>query len=408
MDGSSASQLWQRAWDEAQSSLEGIRERLSSGPQAFPRPVRVGQLDAELLDQDLVTLLKEPIKNALSLMKSSWPAQFDLEITVIIQALIYKFSIWDSGASYGAKLQDLRFKRPRFIPGNSYAPSGLRRDILLLHATLTVLVPYLQARLQAKGLSESWPDAPRSDWRRQAWEFLTRVERLRDTLGLMGLIVFFVDARYRTIPERLLGLRLIPARRVVSRNVNYEFMNRQMVWHAFTEFLLFMLPLINMKKLRRKLDRAVKSISWRFSVQLKESQNSSTESKKRGPYAMLPEGSCAICASSSGHSMSEDAQDSSSTGDSIPLFPINIPYVTSCDHTYCYYCLADVMLRAADDEEPGWECLRCLSSVTEARRVEVEAHMEEDTSGMESSIDSDDFPSSLSIISGGSNESDNS
>lgn len=40
--------------------------------------------------------------------------------------------------------------------------------------------------------------------------------------------------RYRTIADRLLGLRLVPARLLTTRSVSYEFMNRQMVWHAFT------------------------------------------------------------------------------------------------------------------------------------------------------------------------------
>jgi len=27
---------------------------------------------------------------------------------------------------------------------------------------------------------------------------------------------------------------LVPARKLAKRNISYEFMNRQMVWHAFT------------------------------------------------------------------------------------------------------------------------------------------------------------------------------
>lgn len=41
-------------------------------------------------------------------------------------------------------------------------------------------------------------------------------------------------SRYRTIADRLLGLRLVPARLLTTKSVSYEFMNRQMVWHAFT------------------------------------------------------------------------------------------------------------------------------------------------------------------------------
>jgi peroxin-2 len=40
--------------------------------------------------------------------------------------------------------------------------------------------------------------------------------------------------RYRTLADRLLQMRLVPSRRQVKRDVSYEFMNRQMVWHAFT------------------------------------------------------------------------------------------------------------------------------------------------------------------------------
>ena len=44
--------------------------------------------------------------------------------------------------------------------------------------------------------------------------------------------------RYRTLIDRLLGLQLVPAQRLTKREVSYEFMNRQMVWHAFTVRLL--------------------------------------------------------------------------------------------------------------------------------------------------------------------------
>ena len=40
--------------------------------------------------------------------------------------------------------------------------------------------------------------------------------------------------RYRAIADRLLKMRLGPLRRLARRDVSYEFMNRQMVWHAFT------------------------------------------------------------------------------------------------------------------------------------------------------------------------------
>lgn len=41
-------------------------------------------------------------------------------------------------------------------------------------------------------------------------------------------------SRYRTLTDRVLGMRLTYAQRTMNRNVSFEFLNRQLVWHAFT------------------------------------------------------------------------------------------------------------------------------------------------------------------------------
>ena len=59
---------WHQAWEKAQPQLQRIRESLAASPNPSPRTIRVGQLDAELLDQELVQLLKDPLVKALSLI----------------------------------------------------------------------------------------------------------------------------------------------------------------------------------------------------------------------------------------------------------------------------------------------------------------------------------------------------
>ena len=58
----------------------------------------------------------------------------------------------------------------------------------------------------------------------------------RSLVGLPTERIFFLSffRRYRTTVDRLLGMKLVPSRRLVRHNVSYDFMNRQMVWHAFT------------------------------------------------------------------------------------------------------------------------------------------------------------------------------
>lgn len=59
---------WQQVWEEAQPRLSSIQESLSTGGSPSERIIRVGQLDAELLDQELVQLLQEPVGKALNLI----------------------------------------------------------------------------------------------------------------------------------------------------------------------------------------------------------------------------------------------------------------------------------------------------------------------------------------------------
>ena len=64
----STTESWEEIWERSQSSLEAIRNSLSTLPSPTPRVLRVSQLDAESLDTELVQLLQEPIAKALSVV----------------------------------------------------------------------------------------------------------------------------------------------------------------------------------------------------------------------------------------------------------------------------------------------------------------------------------------------------
>lgn len=239
--------------------------------------------------------------------------------------------------------------------------------------------------------------------------------------------------RYRTLADRLLRMRLVPSRRQVKRDVSYEFMNRQMVWHSFTvrriylaacftilnpvlqEFLLFLLPLIDAKMVRKRVYRLVSWLSPHSVLNLLPENalaklgiaaqtRSTSSSKKEGKFASLSEDQCAICAENasfnlnpSDHTnafttMAAEPTDADDSGH-VPTYPIYIPYATCCGHVYCYHCLAERMVRAAEgeDEDQGWECLRCGEEVRKADRysVEVPEVDDVDVSGSEYEFSSD-------------------
>lgn len=62
---------WEHAWANAQTTLSSIKHSLASGTHPDPRIIRVGQLDSELLDQELVSLLQEPLNKAFALISVS-------------------------------------------------------------------------------------------------------------------------------------------------------------------------------------------------------------------------------------------------------------------------------------------------------------------------------------------------
>ncbi|KAG5717657.1 hypothetical protein E4T56_gene18053 [Termitomyces sp. T112] len=142
-------------------------------------------------------VLQEPIHKALSLINASLKVRFEPQLTLLLQLILYKLSIWNNGASYGARLQGLKYS----VPSGSekiFAPSGLPRRILLLHGTLTVILPYIHTKLRSHALSSAWPDALSSDRRRKAWNVLTSLESSYTLLTLPSFLVFLWNGRYRT------------------------------------------------------------------------------------------------------------------------------------------------------------------------------------------------------------------
>jgi hypothetical protein len=59
---------WQHLWDQAQPAFSHAEQSLERTRSPASRILRVGQLDAELLDVELVNLLRDPLSKALGLV----------------------------------------------------------------------------------------------------------------------------------------------------------------------------------------------------------------------------------------------------------------------------------------------------------------------------------------------------
>ena len=149
-------------------------------------------------------------------MQVALRSRFEPELSLFIQLTLYRLSVWATGASYGAKLQDLKYTVPSMSDGSRVLcscdvsvsvssplsnsdvrpkASRLPRKILLVHGALTIVVPYLHARLRGHALSNAWPDAPSSDRRRKAWEVMTKLETTHAVLALASFVAFLWDGQ---------------------------------------------------------------------------------------------------------------------------------------------------------------------------------------------------------------------
>ncbi|RSL43683.1 Peroxisomal biogenesis factor 2 [Fusarium sp. AF-6] len=337
------------AWD-AISTREGTRP-------AF----RVGQVDAELLDVELLDILKDQVCEGLKYfggghLHDDWSA----EIMLALRAVLFKLTVWDHDATYGAALQNLKYTDARREGPILKAPSKAQKS---LYGLVTVFGNYAWTR---------WEDwlLEHDDGYDEPSPRVKRLSRLTSTLSTVhsaaacvSFLIFLLHGRYRTLLDRVLRMRLAPPTSQVSREVSFEYLNRQLVWHAFTEFLLFVLPLIGIQRWRRWLTR-----TWRKTKDIIRT-GPEEGSKPNGEYAFLPERTCAICYQDQNDTATSETEILAAAASSGVIgsaqTDITNPYETiPCGCVYCFVCLATRLER---EEGEGWTCLRCGEHVRECK-----------------------------------------
>lgn len=355
--GASTLSLW-----DTLSSREGTRP-------AF----RVGQVDAELLDEELVELLRGQVGDALKYVGgggagggvgqggsgNSILQDWEAEVSVLLRAVLFKLTVWDHDATYGAALQNLRYTDARRGGPALVPPSRWQKAV---YGLVTVGGRYFWAK---------WEDwlMEQDDGFEGPGPAVRRLSRWTSTLSTMhasaafaSFLVFLLHGRYRTLLDRVLRMRLAPPTSQVSREVSFEYLNRQLVWHAFTEFLLFVLPLVGINRWRRWLAR-----TWRKTKKIMSAGAEGASEEKKGEYSFLPERTCAICYQDQNSAASEnDLMAAASTGVvGSAQTDITNPYeAMPCGCTYCFVCLAT---RIEREEGEGWSCLRCGELVKECK-----------------------------------------
>ncbi|OCF36856.1 peroxin-2 [Kwoniella heveanensis BCC8398] len=360
---------------------ESPSETSRAAALALSTAPRVNQIDADELDSALVGMLSERLGRSLDNFKSTFSLGFKPELELLIKLVLFRYGVLNSlvRSSPGAKLQNLKLASSR--------ASHISRKALLLYLLLhpPIFPTYLLTRIKEYALSKQWPDLPNHDWRKKAWRVLGKVENGGRIWELISWVWFLFDGRHPSLLMRILGLRLVPSQPHLTRLVSYEFMNRQLVWGAFTEFAMFSVPLLppvpsylNPTALIAPIKSLLSqppAIDY-SSIPLVSSSSASVniQQKHTGPYAGLPRSTCPIChiryssapvpldaSTSQGSALSltpitlsagsSEAETGMMTefghGDDKEESRIFVPAQTDCrgNCQWCYYCIGEELYK---------------------------------------------------------------
>lgn len=231
---------------------------------------------------------------------TSWTHSFSLLCDVTRNNLWYR-GCWRFFLPFsGNQLQNLKFDFPQ---------DAFQRKLKLFgYVFVHILVPYIFNRLSLK--SQKWVSLPATDPKKKLWLLLTKVESIWKYLTFLHFIYFLLSGKYVSVPNHLLGLRLVYAS-TGARSVSFDFMNRQLIWNGFSEFMFFIMPMVNVSRVKEFFRNFFQFHKWTGA----EQQDSD----------VLDKISCGICEES----------------------PITMSYCDAdggCKHNYCYYCLQQKLI----------------------------------------------------------------
>ncbi|XP_034415967.1 peroxisome biogenesis factor 2 isoform X2 [Cyclopterus lumpus] len=310
----------------------------SSGPETHVDPqtpvLRISQLDALELDSSLEQLVWTQFSQCFHNCRPGLLTPLEPELRALLHLLLWRFTLYSSSTTVGQSLLSLRYNNilsssPRYRPLSRRQKLGL--------ALLTAGPRWLQERSHSLllALSSGGPGSERVGGllQRGLRNCLTFFSSITQLASLINFLVFLRRGRHPVLAERIVGARAVFSKPNVVRDVTYQYMNRELLWHGFAEFLIFLLPLINTRKLKATV----------FSIIL-GGDGADREGVTEGPGACKE---CGLCGE----------------------WP-TMPHTVGCQHVFCYYCIKSQSIADA-----YLTCPKCGAEAGQPEPVKMEVEM---------------------------------
>lgn len=277
------------------------------------KALRVTQLDSHILDAEIEDIIHSGIDALIAQLPPTiapYVERFRIELQLFSDFLLWSHRL-SKGCSPGQKLLDVRYER-------------YSRRTVVMHFSMTVLISYFHDRL-SRILLRYIPS-----------------KRMQQMNGLYRLIllayhyVFLHFGGYGTLIERLLHLRAVHCSPPVLGTMNFDTMNRELMWHAFRDFLLFLLPIkatLQRLWIRWKLRQAVS----------KRKQRESESCTSRFARVLLPQGERHFPSTKESVSVQKRVLNATNGVLKCVRCEQNAIIPTrniACGHICCYYCFS--------------------------------------------------------------------
>ncbi|NXJ70593.1 PEX2 factor, partial [Rostratula benghalensis] len=298
------------------------------GKEKSVTPVlRISQLDALELNKALEQLVWSQFTSCFHGFKPGLLAHFEPEVKAFLWLLLWRFTVYSRNATVGQAVLNIQYKN-NLAQAEKYQP--LSKHQKLWYLILTVGGRWLEERcydLLGHRRLQSFC---------RIKHYIGFGAGLLKLCGLLNFLIFLQKGTFATLTERVLGIRSVLPRPQSLRQLGFEYMNRELLWHGFAEFLIYLLPLVNLQKLKPKLS------AW------------------CGPVAGLPHG---------GSTLAARGKECSLCGE----WP-TLPHTAGCPHVFCYYCIQSNRLVDVDftcpkcgSELHGLQPLKCKVEMAELR-----------------------------------------
>lgn len=283
------------------------------------RVLRSSQTDAGQLDDELLCLFKDTLHRCLGKFHSDSLGMYYKEILVLLRSVIFVLTVAVGKPTPGMSLLNVAYRndyRSSKYDNDGPGLSRLQRTVLYVG---DIIVPYVWSRfahhltraIDAGESSERVSRRPFFSWLafysspEVMWNVARRIESTWMALEVINGAVYLKHGRYRRLLERMVGARMVYNHVGMSRHISFDYLNRQLIWSKISDFILFLLPLVNVDAVKNLLHVYLPANSTLVGAPV--------------------DASCAICGT-------------------MRKSPIRCQ-VLPCRHTFCYYCIASRMAK---------------------------------------------------------------